>query len=115
MNGMGTPRRLAARGTLSDGTRVTIDVTQPAGGARATGTFRLLDRRGAPLFDTVDLGVLQTTTKWASFTGIARATGSSDVRAFTATIEQADPFVAGHPRTLLIERQGGPPVRGVLK
>src|SRR5262249_27628093 len=78
MNAFTAPRRLAARGTLSDGTRVTIDLRQTAGEPRAKGTFRIVDVHGASLVDAVDLGVLQTAKQWAGITGTTRnADGSA--------------------------------------
>jgi hypothetical protein len=115
MNGITTPRRFAARGTMADRRRVTIDVTQAAGAARATGTFRLLDAHGATLVDVSDLGVLQTAKDWASITGVARSQPGGAPRPFTAVIERADPFVAGTPRTVSVELAGQPAVTGVLK
>jgi N-acyl-D-aspartate/D-glutamate deacylase len=115
MNGITTPRRFAARGTMADRRRVTIDVTQAAGAARATGTFRLLDAHGATLVDVSDLGVLQTAKDWASITGVARSQPGGAPRPFTAVIERADPFVAGTPRTLSVEVAGQPAATGVLK
>src|SRR5262249_26207813 len=115
MNGLLAPRRLAARGTLPDGTRPTIDLTQPAGEVRAKGTVRVADSHGNALIDATDLGVLQTTKQWASITGVARRSPSGERRPFTLIVEQSDPFVAGHPRTMTLERPDQPPLSGVLK
>ena len=110
-----TTRRFAARGTMPDRRRVTIDLTQAAGAARATGAFRLLDAHGSTLLDASDLGVLQTAKDWASITGMARSQPGGAPRPFTAVFERADPFVAGTPRTLSVEVPGQPAVTGVLK
>jgi N-acyl-D-amino-acid deacylase len=115
MNGLLTARRLAARGTLPDGTRITIDARRPAGETRTEGTVRVVDPHGAVLVEAVDLGVIQTTRRWASVTGTTRDAPGGDLGAFTVTVEQADPFVAGTPRTVTIERGGRPPLSGVLK
>src|SRR5262252_8400855 len=115
MNRPLSPRRLAARGMLPDGARVTIDLTQPTGEVRAKGTVRIVDSRGAVQVDGADLGVLQTATQWASITGVARTSAAGERRPFTLTVEHSDPFVAGHPRTVTLERQGQPPLGGVLK
>jgi hypothetical protein len=115
MNAVTAPRRLALRGTLADGSRIAIDVAQPAGAARAKGTLRVIDAHGAAVFSAGELGVLQTAPRWASVTGTTRATRSAEPRAFTATVERADPFVAGGPRTITVERQGQPALSGVLK
>jgi hypothetical protein len=115
MNVVTMPRRFAARGTMADGRRVTIELRQAAGAARATGTFRLLDAHGGTLLDASDVGVLQTTNDWASITGVARTQPGGAPRPFTAVVERADPFVAGTPRTLRVEVAGQPAVTGVLK
>jgi hypothetical protein len=67
-----------------------------------------------PAIDAVDLGVLQTATRWAAIGGMARTAGGA-TRPFTAIVELADPFVAGMPRTVNIAVQGEPVVSGVLK
>jgi len=115
MNRPLSPRRLAARGMLPDGARVTIDLTQPTGEVRAKGTVRIVDSRGAVQVDGADLGVLQTATQWASITGVARTSAAGERRPFTLTVEHSDPFIAGHPRTVTLERPGQPPLSGVLK
>src|SRR5262249_33722196 len=115
MNSLAAPRQLALRGTLPGGTRIAIDLTQPAGDGHAKGTIRLLGARDTALVEATDLGVLQTTKQWASITGIARTASSGELRAFTLTVEDADPFVAGHPRTVTIERHGEPTLNGVLR
>ena len=113
--GVTAARRLAVRGTLPDGTRAAIEVRQPAGVVRATGSFRLIDAHGAPLIESTDLGVLQTAKQWASFSAAGRMRPGGEPRAFTVIVEQADPFVAGHPRTLTVQRPDQPPLSGVLK
>jgi N-acyl-D-aspartate/D-glutamate deacylase len=115
MNGSSAARRFSARGTLRDGRRVTIDLTQPAGAPRATGRFVIADARGTALLESADLGVLQTTKDWASITGVARSQPGGAPRPFIAVIERADPFEPGAPRTLSVEAPGQPAVTGVLK
>jgi N-acyl-D-aspartate/D-glutamate deacylase len=115
MNGVTAPRRFAARGTMADGRRVTIDLAQAAGAPRATGTFRLVDAHGAALIDVAGLGVLQTMKDWASITGTTRSQPAGVLRPFTAVVEQADPFAPGTPRTFSVEVAGQPPLTGVLK
>src|SRR3954470_10551431 len=115
MHGITTARRFAARGIMADGRRLTIDLAQPARAPRATGTFRLLDAHGAALIDAATLGVLQTMKGWTSITGVARSQPGGALRPFTAVVEQADPFVAGTPRTLSVEVPGQPVVIGVLR
>ncbi|MBW8866593.1 MAG: amidohydrolase family protein [Acidobacteria bacterium] len=115
MNGITTARRFASRGAMADGRRITIDLAQAAGAPRATGTFRLLDVHGAAVIEAATLGVLQTMKGWTSITGVARSQPGGALRPFTAVVEQADPFVAGTPRTLSVEVPGQPVVTGVLR
>jgi len=114
MNAVRAPRRLLARGSFADGTRLAIDVTQPAGEPRAKGTLRVVDPHGVPVIDAPGLGVLQTARQWASVTGVGHRS-PGDEHAFTVIVEYADPFVAGNPRTATIERAGQPTLSGVLK
>jgi hypothetical protein len=52
---------------------------------------------------------------WASVTGTVRRAGEAAPRAFTLTVEDADPHVAGAPRTATLEVAGAPRVRGVVR
>jgi N-acyl-D-amino-acid deacylase len=114
MHLVATPRRLSARGTLDDGTRVTIDLSQPPGAPRAKGTFRMLDPHEAMRIDATDVGVLQTAGRWESFTAMVRM-AAGDAQAATVILEHTDPFTAGSPRTLTVALQGQTATTRVLK
>jgi hypothetical protein len=45
---------------------------------------------------------LQTTKNWASVTAIVTSRPSGAMHAATVVVEQADPFVDGHPPTVHI-------------
>ena len=65
-------RRLALKGTINANVRIDIDVSQAAGAARAQGSFRLADAGSTTVLEGTELGVLQTTKDWASFTARIR-------------------------------------------
>ena len=48
-------------------------------------------------------------------TGRVRLQGSGEERAFTLTVESADPHVAQRPRTLTMDVEGMSRVRGVVR
>ena len=60
-------------------------------------------------------GVVQQMPGWASVTGTVRRAGEAAPRAFTLTVEDADPHVPGAPRTATLEVAGAPRVRGVVR
>ncbi len=95
-------RTLRVKGTVS-GRRVSIDLTHRAGARQAAGhvTIDGLD----PL---EHLGTLQTTTRWASFTGVDRAQ-----RAVTVIVDLQDPANASRA-TVAVDMDGAPTVRGSL-
>jgi N-acyl-D-amino-acid deacylase len=95
-------RTLTASGTVS-GRRVSIDVTQRAGGRAATGTFSLEGMEPIRTF-----GVLQTAAGWASFTTVDAAG-----RALAVVVDGQDPSNAGSA-TLAINADGAPLLRGSL-
>jgi hypothetical protein len=90
---------------------VAFDVAQRAGAQRATGSFRLVDRRTGLVMEANGLGVLQTAAGWASFTGRARLRPSGEARSFTAIVEEADPAVPARAM-ILVEIEGMPGLRG---
>ena len=94
---------------------MTIDVSQPAGAARAKGTFRLTVGSSGEVMDATEVGVLQTATKWASFTARARVRPSGDELPVLVIVDRADPFVDGHPTTVTESVDGMPRVNGVLQ
>jgi N-acyl-D-aspartate/D-glutamate deacylase len=114
MNGA-EARRLSLKGTMADKTRVSIDLVQAAGAARAKGSFTLSDSSGKTIVETTDVGVLQTTKDWASLTATARLPASGERRATTVIVEYADPLEAGRPRTVIVQVQDQSSRGGVLR
>jgi N-acyl-D-aspartate/D-glutamate deacylase len=115
MNGAGA-RRLSLKGRLDDRTRVEIDIAQAAGAPRAKGIFRLSSPASQETVEAAaDIGALQTTRDWESFTASALLRPSGKAAAVTVTVEHADPFVERHPRTVTVQVQGRPAVNGVLR
>jgi N-acyl-D-aspartate/D-glutamate deacylase len=98
-----TLRRLTAKGTMSSKPRISISVTHRAGARQAEGSASI---EGLAPIDT--LGVLQTTTRWASFTSVDRAG-----RSVTVTIDLQDPANAGFA-TVAVNVDGVPALRGSL-
>jgi hypothetical protein len=111
-------RRLAVAGrvrtTDASGARpsVTIDVSQSPASPRARGTLRFTDTSTGETFIATDVGVLQTAGSWASVTAIMNAQRSQATHAVTVVVEQADPFVDGHPRTVQIYLDDGRRIAG---
>lgn len=113
-------RRLAASGLatpIGDGgtpLRLALNLTQGPGSRRATGVLRLTDPASGDIMEATQLGVLQVGQRWGSVTGILRRRSTNEERPFTATIEHADPFVDGTPRTITLDL-GGEVVRAIVK
>ncbi len=107
VSGAWTDLASGARGQLA------IDLRQGRGSQRATGTMRVTGPDGVQFEGTV-LGTLQTTTGWASITGIGRRAGSPDERGFVLIVDGADPFADG-ASTVRLSVDGTPPVAGRLQ
>ena len=97
-----TLRSLTAKGTVSNH-RVAISLTHRAGARQAAGTVSI---EGIERIET--LGVLQTATRWASFSGVDGAQ-----RAVTVIVDLHDPVNAGSA-TFAVNIDGAPVVRGSL-
>ncbi len=108
-------RRLSVGGDIGNDIRLTIDVSQAAGAARAKGRLRLDDRRSKIVVETTELGVLQTAGNWASFTALARVKPAGKEGTVTVIFERADPAVAGHPPTVTVDISDVLRVSGVLR
>ena len=93
--------------------RIAVRLAQAAGARQARGTFRAAALSGGNVLQGLAFGVLQTGPGWASVTGVANVAQRGQ-RAFTLTVEDADPHVAGHPRTIAIESDGLPTIRGTV-
>ena len=101
---------------MEDKTRIEIDIAQPAGAPRAKGSLRISAPAPQEVVEaTVDIGVLQTTRDWESFTANGRLRPSGKAAALTVMVERADPFVDRHPRTVTIQLQGRPTLTGVVR
>jgi len=107
-------RRLSVRGAFGRDARVTIDISQAAGAAQARGSFRLMDGPSRTILETSDVGVLQTTKDWASFTArIAPRPNSADLFV-TVIVERADPFADGRPTSVTIDIDDRGGITGIL-
>jgi len=86
--------------------RVTIDLTQRATAPHAGGTLRFKDPGTGDTYEASELGMVQTTTNWASVTAIVvnRATGA--MHAATVVLDD-DRAAGGRPRTVHIYLDDG--------
>jgi N-acyl-D-amino-acid deacylase len=112
---MTAPRRVALKGTVNASVRVDIDVSQAPGAARAQGSFRLADAGSSTVLEGTELGVLQTTTNWASFTARIRNRMTKAEGLVTVIVERADPFVAGNLPTVFVQVDNVLSVSGTLR
>jgi len=114
MNPVSAARKLSVKGTTEGQSRVAIDIAQPAGAARARGTFAVLAPDGGVL-EGSDIGVLQTTRDWSAFTALAQRRGSAERVAVLVIVEQADPFVGRRERTVTVRTGDQLTTTAVLK
>jgi len=86
--------------------RVTIDLTQRATAPHAGGTLRFKDPGTGDTYEASELGMVQTTTNWASVTAIVvnRTTGA--MHAATVVLDDDRP-AGGRPRTVHIYLDDG--------
>jgi len=108
-------RRVALKGTVNDNVRVDIDVAQAPGAARAQGSFRLADAGSSTVLEGTELGVLQTTKDWASFTARIRNRITKAEGLVTVIVERADPFIAGNRPTVFVQVDHVLSVSGTLR
>ena len=64
-----------------------LDLGQDFGARNAVGAFRLSDPGHKVSIDMRELGVLQTSRDWASFTGRAKLRGNDEERSITVIID----------------------------
>jgi len=114
MNPVSAARKLSVKGRTEGQSRVAIDIAQPAGAARARGTFAVLAPDGGVL-EGSDIGVLQTTRDWSAFTALAQRRGSAERVAVLVIVEQADPFVGRRERTVTVRTGDQLTTTAVLK
>ena len=115
MNAAAAARRLSLKGTINATVRIDIEVSQAAGAPRARGSFRLQDSSSNTVLEGTELGVLQTTPDWASFTGRLRNRKTGADGLVTVVVERADPSVAGRPPTVHFDIDGVISVSGTLR
>jgi len=70
---------------------MTINVTQAAGAPRAQGTFELIDPKTKASIQSTAFGFLQTTGKWASFTGRAKSLPGGDEHGLAVIVDLDGP------------------------
>ena len=112
---MTAQRRVALKGTVNANVRIDIEVSQAPGAARAQGSFRLADASSTTVLEGTELGVLQTTTNWASFTARIRNRMTKAEGLVTVIVERADPFVAGNLPTVFVQVDNVLSVSGTLR
>lgn len=91
-----------------------IAVSQSGTVSRAKGSFRLTDEASGEVFESTDLGILQTADRWVSFTARAREARSRTAHSVLVIVENADPFADGR-RTVFVSIDGQPRASGVLQ
>ena len=115
------PRRLVARGALAPigggaaTHRLAVSMQQLAGARHGSGLLRITDLGSGAEWRSVSIGVVQSTRQWASATGWLQLGTDGEQRAFTLTMEAADPHVDAQPRTVTLDVQGLPRVRGIVR
>jgi N-acyl-D-amino-acid deacylase len=95
-----------ARQLSVQGSDATIELRQTSSARRPTGSFQFRD--GTTTIAADELGVLQTASRWASFTARVRQAMTGEARSALVIVEEADPFANGRP-TVTIALDGGAP------
>jgi len=114
-------RRFALEGVLvpveggPGGVRVAASLVQASGARAASGSFVVTDAASGASWRASALGVVQVMPGWASVTGRLQRASSTEERAFTATLDAADPLLPGTPRTLTLDIEGLPRARGIVR
>jgi len=96
---------LSTMPTAESPLRIALNVRQDAGTDRAKGDFRLYDSKSKTTIEAIGLGLLQASSKWASFTGRARVLPPGDERAITVIVDLADPTAADHAATVSVDME----------
>jgi N-acyl-D-aspartate/D-glutamate deacylase len=110
-------RIVAIRGPLTVGDAqvpIALDVAQPPRSRNAVGSLKVTDSRTNTTLEVKELGQLQVTNRWASFTGRARVLPSGDERAITVIVDVFDPEVSGRPATVTIQTDGEYQLTGTI-
>lgn len=114
-------RGLEARGLVAplpggaETHRIEVAVRQSAEERHASGTVTIRELAGGAEWRGVAFGVVQTMAGWRSVTGRVQFPATGAERAFTLTLESADPHVRGAPRTVTVDVEGMPRLRGTLR
>jgi hypothetical protein len=96
----------SGQGTGAEQVRVEFNVRQRAGARKTEGFFRLSDPISKTTIQSTDVGLLQVTDRWATFTGSAKLLPSTLERPFTVIVEQSDPFVPDRGSTMTVTSEG---------
>jgi N-acyl-D-amino-acid deacylase len=98
----------SSRSVSVRGDAVVADASQTPNDRAATGKVRVtLD--GGATFESTTLGIVQTTTGWASLTGRGRLSSTAEERSFVLIVERKDPVTNSGSARLQIE--GRPEIR----
>jgi len=84
---MNSGRRSVARRGRIGKAEVLIDISQDAEARRAAGTFRVTDKGANVALDMKEIGQLQTSGDWASFTGRAKLRPTDAERSITVVVD----------------------------
>jgi hypothetical protein len=83
--------------------RISLNVSQGAGAGRAQGAFRLTDPARHTTIQATAIGLVQTSAKWATFSGRARILPAGEDRAITVIVDQADPLNLDHAASITVD------------
>jgi hypothetical protein len=106
-------RRVTAKGNGGP-FDLTLDVSQRPGARQARGTFKLTLARGRGKLTADEIGVLQVTADWASFTAQAKIEPAGIVRPVTVIVDRGDPLAGASEAVIIVELEGARACRGTL-
>jgi len=84
-----------SRRVLAKTSMVEIDVTQGVTDRRGAGIVRIRDAEKSLSVEATELGVVQVTDRWATFSGRARVSSSGPELPFRVIVDQANPRLPG--------------------
>jgi N-acyl-D-amino-acid deacylase len=105
-------RRVYASGNVAE-SEVILDVRQEESG-RARGSFRFTDSGSKATIEATELGLLQVSGTWASFTARAKWMPSNEERAITVIIDEIYPAASGAAQ-VIVEAEDASVVAGALR
>lgn len=94
---------LSTEGAANASPRISLNVSQEPGTTRAKGSFRWYDPKSKTTLQATTLGILQTSAKWASFTGRARVLPGGSDRAITVIVDLSDPSAPNGAATVNVD------------